>query len=439
MPPECLTLTLSFRSSYTSERNECPLHAPQARQLHPRERREVDLFPGIITRYIIRELAKVFAVSSLAFVLLMIMVGLVEEATKKGLGPDIVYQLVPYIIPKALMFAMPATCLFSITCVFSRMAADNELVALQSTGLSKAVVMWPAVVLAIGLSLFAVWLNDISFAWSYWGIEKVVLESSDKIAYGVLKKEGTFQADGFSIDVQGVEGKQLIEPRITVRPKSGGEMYTIAARRAIIEAIPEKHELLLVIREGRADAPGALAMEFDEQMEYNIPLKSPDEVARAMGNPSHLYLNQIDSEIEKQQLDIQRTEIENNATATAQLIGGDFFGLSQRDWTDKANELDKARERLRRLHVVPFRRWANGFSCLAFAIIGIPVAMRFKSTSYATTFGVCFLPILFLYYPLFIFGLDGAKYGALPPAAAWLGNVACFLIGTFLLVREIRR
>ncbi|MEM7453982.1 MAG: LptF/LptG family permease [Planctomycetota bacterium] len=400
--------------------------------------KEVNLFPGIVTRYVIRELAKIFAVSSLAFVLLMILVGLVEEATKKGLGPDIVYQLVPYIIPKALMFAMPATCLFSITCVFSRMSADNELVALQSNGLSKAVVMWPAVVLAIGLSLFAVWLNDISFAWSYWGIERVVLESSDKIAYGVLKSEGSFQADGFSIDVQSVDGKRLIEPRITLRPTSG-EMSTISAREAIIESVPESHELLLTIRQGRADVTGDVAMEFDERLVHRIPLKSPDEVARALGNPSHLYLNQIDSEIEKQKDDIQRMEIENNATATAQLFGGDMFGLTHHEWTDKANELDKARERLRRLHVVPFRRWANGFSCLAFAIIGIPVAMRFKSASYATTFGICFLPILFLYYPLFIFGLDGAKYGALPPIAAWLGNAACFLIGAVLLVREIRR
>ena len=119
----------------------------------------------------------------------MVMIGVADEAADNGLGPDIVLKLVPYILPKALMFAMPATSLFSICVVFGRMAADNELVALQSVGLGKAIVVVPALVAAFMLSLAAVWVNDISFAWSYWGVERVVLESTDKIVYGMLEND----------------------------------------------------------------------------------------------------------------------------------------------------------------------------------------------------------------------------------------------------------
>ncbi len=423
-------MTRFYSNRYTSFANLCllpPIFLALTKSLYPK----------IITRYVIRELAKIFLISSFGFVVLMILVGLIEEATKKGLGPDVIFQLVPYIIPKALMFAMPATCLFSVTCVFGRMAADNELIAVQSMGLSKSVLVWPAIGLSVVLSLGAVWLNDISFAWSYRGIERVVLESSDKIVYGVLKNEGSFQTDRFSIDVQAVDGHRLIEPRITINTGEDN-IVTIAAREAILHGIPERHSLSLIMRNGSLDIPGKASYVFTGTEEQEFQLKSPEEVARASGNPSHLYLSQIPGEIETQSAELQQLEVNNGVRATGQLFGGDFLALTHSDWTGRSKELTDARQRLRRLYVVPFRRWANGFSCLAFAIIGIPVAMRLKNANYATTFGICFLPILLIYYPLFIFGLDGAKYGSLPPYAAWLGNAACIAIGLVLLVRELR-
>ena len=73
----------------------------------------------------------------------------------------------------------------------------------------------------------------------------------------------------------------------------------------------------------------------------------------------------------------------------------------------------------------------------AFAMIGIPIALRMKTSNYATTFGVCFLPILAIYYPLFMVGLNGAKVGDLPAYGAWLGNLACMSIGAFWIWRAI--
>ncbi len=144
----------------------------------------------------------------------MLIVGVVEEAADHGLGPEIVLRLIPYILPKALMFAMPATCLFSVCVVFGRLSADNELIAIQTMGLHKSVVVFPALALAFLLSLFAVWVNDVSFAWSYWGIEKVVLESSDKIIRGSLEKDGVFKMPKLSIEVDGIEDGKLIQPVI---------------------------------------------------------------------------------------------------------------------------------------------------------------------------------------------------------------------------------
>jgi len=396
------------------------------------------LFPKLITRYITWELMKVFVISSAGFVLLMLLIGLAEEARDRGIGPDIVIQLIPYLVPKALMFAMPATCLFSVCVVFGRMAAENELTAIASMGLPKSVVVMPAIALAFALSLFAVWLNDISFAWSYWGVERVVMASSDKIIYGVLRQEGSFKTNEFSIEVAGVNDRELIQPTLTFNSSKNKGIRAIAAS-ATLESNPDRHSLLFTMHNGFVDAEGKASYRFDDYEQHEIPLKSPDQIAKAFDEPGHLYLNQIEDAIKKQSKDIDQMTQDDAVVAATQWICGDMVGLTSEVWEDRSAELDDAVYRHHRLHVVPHRRWANGFSCLAFAVIGIPVAMKLKAGNFATTFGICFLPILLIYYPLFMVGLNGAKQMTLPAYGAWLGNVACLIIGGFLLIGELRK
>lgn len=370
----------------------------------------------------------------------MLIVFVAEEASDRGIGPEILIQLIPYFLPKALMFAMPATCLFSVCVVFGRLAAKNEITAIQSLGLNKSVIIAPALALAFLLSLFAVWINDISFAWSYWGIEQVVLESSDEIAYGMLRSDGTIKTDKFSIEVDAVEDRTLIQPIITIS-NSNNERTRAVAQEAVLTSKPEAHSLEFTMKRGSVSHNGKseLDLVFDSEFTYLIELKSPAEIAELTGKPGHLYLSQIGSEIEKQIDELEQLERRHAIHACSQMITGDMVGLTNSDWNTRIEELEGAQERLHRLHVVPHRRWANGFSCFAFAMIGIPVALRLRTSNYATTFGICFLPILVVYYPLFMFGLNGAKMGTLPPYAAWMGDLVCVAIGGWLMYREFRR
>ncbi len=367
----------------------------------------------------------------------MLIFGIVEEATDRGIGPNILVQLIPYLFFKALMFAMPATCLFSVCVVFGRLAAENELIAIQSMGLHKSVIVAPALVLAFLLSLFAVWVNDVSFAWSYWGIEQVVLKSADEIIMHQLQNEGSIRSQKFSIEVQAVEGRRLIEPIIIIN-ESVNKQIRISAHEAVITVNPEKHKLELVLKRGNGLFENHGEVTFVEEC-IAIPLMTPDEIAKSTGNPSHLYLFEIGDAIQNQEIELDRLKQSNAIRACSQMITGDLVGLTNSDWKTRTDELNDAEARLSRLHIVPHRRWSSGFSCLAFTIIGIPVALRMKTANHAATFGICFLPILLVYYPLFMLGLDGAKMGSLPPYGAWLGNLACVTIGGFLTYREFRR
>ena len=120
------------------------------------------------------------------------------------------------------------------------------------------------------------------------------------------------------------------------------------------------------------------------------------------------------------------------------MIAGDFATLRGPQWADDQMHLANERSRLFRLLYQSARRWANGFSCLFFVLIGAPMAIRMRNADFLTSFFACFCPILVVYYPLLIFGVDQAKRGSLPGSAVWMGNVMLALFGAWLMRRVIR-
>jgi lipopolysaccharide export system permease protein len=94
--------------------------------------------------------------------------------------------------------------------------------------------------------------------------------------------------------------------------------------------------------------------------------------------------------------------------------------------------------RLNRIFMEPWRRWANGFSCLCFVLVGAPMAIRMRNADFLTSFFLCFLPILVVYYPVFMLGVSRVKAGVLPPPAVWMGNLLVTLWGLWLLRRVVR-
>ena len=118
---------------------------------------------------------------------------------------------------------------------------------------------------------------------------------------------------------------------------------------------------------------------------------------------------------------------------------GDFSQLADdQDWRKTRNLIQGSRDRLHRLRLEPWRRWANGFSCFFFVLLGAPLAIRMRTTNFFTTFAACFLPILLIYYPLLAFAVDRCKDGAVPPYAVWLGNFV-LMIGGILMIRKVIR
>ena len=119
-------------------------------------------------------------------------------------------------------------------------------------------------------------------------------------------------------------------------------------------------------------------------------------------------------------------------------MAGEFDRLTGTEWDRRAAESANMEKLLCRLRLEPYRRWSAGFSCLCFVWVGAPMAVWRRNRDFLTSFFLCFLPILIVYYPLLAYGIDGAKNGTIPPVAVWTGNVLLLVWGTWLLRKVMR-
>lgn len=109
----------------------------------------------ILWRYLFKEYLKVFFLSILAFICVLLITRLKQIATFATLASDIfslilfiLYQL-PYILP----IAISISCLISSVILFQRMSTMHEMTAIRASGISLKQVLAPLLLLAIVLSM----------------------------------------------------------------------------------------------------------------------------------------------------------------------------------------------------------------------------------------------------------------------------------------------
>lgn len=396
--------------------------------------------PTRLSRYVLAEILKIFVVSLLVLTTLVLLIAVAREALSQGLGAAAVLRLMPFALTISLQHALPATSLFSVCCVYGRMSADGEVATVKASGISPLILLQPALAFALLLSPVSVYLTDLAVSWGRPGIERVVLASIEDITYRVLKNQHSYTSEhGFSIHVRDVVGDRLIRPTVTVEDRRSGEAVKVTAEEGKLSLDPDTGNLVLTVLNSRLEQGSRLVGSFPGEDRFEIPLATsgvPDDIR--FRSPSVLPLRLIRSERIREDGRVHATSGQLAAHAGFAILtsrpeaiaGGEGRGIEQ--------SLVGSRKRLTRLHTEPWRRWAEGFTCFVFVLVGAPLAMLVKTNDYWTTFGLCFLPILVTYYPLFLLGLDQAKDGSFPPYGVWIGNVVLGTCGLMLIAR-VRR
>lgn len=393
---------------------------------------------SIFTRYVALELVSFFVVVVTIITVVLVLAVVAGEAVRMNLGLMPTLRLLPFVLPTALAYAVPTAFLFAVCLVYGRMSADNEVVAAKSLGISPVVLIAPGLLIAFVLSLAGVALHDFANSWGTAGVQRVIVQSLEEVAYGMLRSQRAFANPRFSIVVKGVDGKRLIRPTMNFQANNDLPALTVTAAEAELRSDLSRDMMTLILTDCEIEMPPNVRTVLPGQTTKEFPLTYFSAKEIRAGSPGQMPMRKIHGEITLQLARIHELEQSLAAAAAMALVTGDLDELYEENWRARRRQLAEANSRLYRLRIEPSRRWACGFSALCFALCGAPWAILLKKADVMTRFGLLFGGILVCYYPLLIGCLDRVKGGAMPPYVVWTPNVILALVGFALMKRVIR-
>src|SRR5436309_15374962 len=86
---------------------------------------------------ILVELCKVFVLCLIGITGILLMAGIIAEASQQGLAPGQILTAIPLLIPSTLPYTIPATTPFATCVAYGRRAADDETRAIKSAGINS--------------------------------------------------------------------------------------------------------------------------------------------------------------------------------------------------------------------------------------------------------------------------------------------------------------
>jgi lipopolysaccharide export system permease protein len=388
----------------------------------------------ILTRYVVAEVLKYFLVTLTAVTLMVTVVMGVKEGLSKGLPPMVMLYTMPYMLPEMLGITIPVSLLLAVSVVYGRMTGTNEVIALKSLGVNPMAIIWPVIIFSFLLSLCTIWLQEIAATWCRPSVARVAAESIEEIAYGMLRANYSCKLAQFSITVKQVEGDKLIQPTIKLPGHDKNSTTTIRAKEAELHTDRQKRGINIICREFEIDLEGKIQYNDPGERSTFIPIMDP-------GRPEHhrdwVAMYEIPDHIA--QLKTEIFSIEQQRAALEEKGKSQALTLAENDQLQAdLYALGDLWRKIYRLQTEPFRRFSNGFTCLCFALIGIPVAMLWRHADVLTNFFVCFVPILAIYYPLLMLSEDLSTSGKLWPISFWMSNTVFIAAGIMLMRRIVR-
>ncbi len=355
---------------------------------------------SILFRMILWDLCKVFFMALVSITGILLLAGIIAEASQQGLGPKQILAAIPLLIPSTLPYTIPATTLFAACLVYGRMSSDHEVLAIKSAGGNIVAVLMPGVILGVMMSCVTAGLYYQIIPQTHHQLRAMIFADIEDLLYSQLKRNGAlYHAQSpYSMFVKGVNGKKLIDP-VFKRKTSAGVVDIVAhAREADLRVDIANKQLLLHMRFGVA-TNGTDSAAFVNRT-FEVPL--PPGIDK--------YENRRPRDMTWQEMVERREEL---AEELAHVRGETETALATPGLEQHALNLKEKQKPIRQLmqhlYVEMLMRPALSIGCLCFVLVACPVAVWFSRGDYLGSFITVFMPIVTAYYPLVLCGTNMAK------------------------------
>jgi lipopolysaccharide export system permease protein len=394
---------------------------------------------GILSRSILLELVRVFLLCLLAITGILVMAGIVPEASQQGLTLLQALAAVPLLIPNMLPFSVPATTLFATCVVYGRLAHDNEILALKAAGVNILRIVWPALLLGLVTSAVTMALFYELIPSTYYMMRARALNDMEEFLYARLKKDHCIKGDKkmpFSMWVSHVQGPWLQDPLFERQDKKGNYDLTVRAREGRLKVDLEKRKIYVIMRFGTILKADGSRLDFvHHETEVDLPEDYGQDLKlrpRAMTCPEIVQRRrEIQAEEDRLAAEIALKTARSGMTKPPEDLATDLGHLE--------NKKHQKQIEVTSLDAELQMRPALSLGCFCFVLVGCPVGIWFGRSDYLSAFITSFLPNVFMYYPLYLCGTNLAKQGKVPLLAGiWAANALIALIGFGLFKRLMR-
>ena len=410
-------------------------------------------FGSTLNRMIFIELVKVFLLTLGSLTGLFLLAGIIQQAMQLGLSPAQIIAAVPLFVPSTLPYTIPATTLFASCVVYGRLAHDNEIVAVKGAGVHLFTILQPAILLGIITTTITGGLYHSIIPHTQQQLQEELLKDPEEALYSTLRRERSLRHPNsdFVMYVRDVQGRRLIDVVLKQKTKlkdkqtgtevTNGYDYVFRARVAQL----------------RVDAAeGIMYIDPDRFVVYNpttqgtsalnapLPVKLPENfnASDARTRPSALLWDELGPRVEY--LEGERNKKLAERDEARRRVGlipeGDLRNIALAQDAHYKSQIENATRLVANVRAEYYMRPALAFGCFVFALIGCPVGIWATRADYLSTFVICFLPTVFVYYPLLFAGTNLAKDGKMPLGlGCWLADLVMGAFGLLLTWRLLRR
>jgi len=297
----------------------------------------------ILRNYILRECILPFflALSVLSCVFLLgYTVKLAHLVINKGVPLLVVGKMFLLLIPVLLQYTMPIACLIAVILAFSRLSADNEIIAIRASGIHIQQLIMPLIAVGFILSLVAFLLNDRVIPYAHHQ-QKVLEKTIGFENPTALLEPGTFikAFKGQTIFIHRVEGHKFYNITIWQPQPDGRPTRTVIASRGEFTKSPDGRQLILKLIDGTSD-------EIDPR------------------NPENFY-----------KLNFKTLFITLNVGGDEEKIEKKPKSMSLRELLEQTHSQEQLLVDTSRLKTEYFRKLSWSFAPLVFILLGFPLAV----------------------------------------------------------------
>ena len=412
---------------------------------------------GILQRYVAAEVLRSFVMAMVALTTILVLFVLVAQASKAGLSPGDMLRLIPLVIPGTVPYTAPVALLLAVSVAYGRLAGDNEVIAVKACGLSAMTIIWPSITMATLISFGLLYMTQDLIPRANHQLTMTLFGEMEANFYKFLRKEREFdRADWpFLIKVRDVlPDNTMVEPIFkhraagtTADPNEPKKFDLIVQARSAKLKFDFEHRVArihLVDSETQSSALGAgggdvsRALINDQILEMPMPddFKAMVPLKRVQEQTSREIVDNINKY--KQ---LMKTERAKHAVAAGMWLASGR--IDRVDWFHmKSVSIDYAYwdSETAKSQTERYMRSAQAFGPLVFVLIGAPVGILFAKRDFLSAFITCFLPIVLLYYPLLLMGVNLGKEQIIHPMAAmWLGNAVLAVVGVCFAMPPVTR